>query len=141
LATGHSSAAESILIIKAARIAGVKQMIVTHALSEAIRATPDRLQTLAGLGAMLECTWLTHSPGAGGAINVGRALPLAEGVAIMRSIGFEHCVISSDLGQANNPVPVEGLRSFVAALLAHDVTPAEIDTLARRNPARLLGLE
>ena len=61
LATGHSSADESIAIITAARAAGVTKIVVTHALAEAIRATPDKLQTLAGLGAILECTWLTHS--------------------------------------------------------------------------------
>jgi hypothetical protein len=141
LATGHSAADESIVVITAARAAGVKKFVVTHALAEAVRATPDKLRTLAGLGAILECTWLTHSPGAGGAINVGRAMPVSEGVLIMRSVGFEHFVVSSDLGQANNPVPPEGLRSFLAALLAHGVTSAEIDTMARRNPARLLGLE
>jgi hypothetical protein len=68
-------------------------------------------------------------------------MPVADGVQIMRSIGFEHFAVSSDLGQANNPVPPEGLRAFLAALLAQSVTPAEIDTVARRNPARLLGLE
>ena len=141
LATGHSSADESLVIITAARAAGVTKILVTHAFAEAIRATPEKLQTLARLGAMLECTWLTHSPGAGGAINVGRAMPVAEGVTTMRSIGFEHFAISSDLGQANNPVPPEGLRLFVAALLAQNVSPAEIDTMARRNPARLLGLD
>ena len=141
LATGHSSADESIVIVTAARAAGVKKILVTHALAESIRATPDKLRQLAGLGATLECTWLTHAPGAGGAINVGRPLALADGIRIMRSVGLIHFVVSSDLGQQNNPVPPEGLRSFLAALLANEVTPAEIDTLARRNPARLLRLE
>lgn len=141
LATGHSSADESIAIVTAARAAGVTKIVVTHSLAEAIRATPDKLRTLAKLGAILECTWLTHSPGAGGAINVGRAMPVADGVQIMRAVGFEHFVVSSDYGQSNNPAPPEGMRSFLAALLEHGVTPGEIDTMARRNPARLLGLE
>jgi hypothetical protein len=141
LATGHSSADESVAIISAARAAGVTKIVVTHALAEAIRATPDKLRTLAGLGAILECTWLTHSPGSGGAITVGRAIPIADGVQIMRSVGFEHFLVSSDYGQSSNPVPHEGLRSFLAALLTQSVTTAQIDTMARRNPARLLGLE
>ncbi len=141
LATGHSSADESIVITKAARAAGVTKILVTHALAEAIGATPEKLRRLTELGAILECTWLTHSPGSGGAVNVGRAMPLPHGVEMMRAIGFEHFVVSSDFGQANNPVPIEGMRLYLTALLAHHVTPAEIDILARRNPARLLGLE
>jgi hypothetical protein len=92
---------------------------VTHALAESIRAMPDKLRQLADLGAILECTWLTHAPGAGGAINVGRPLTVTDGVRIMRSIRFAHFAVSSDLGQQNNPVPTEGLRSFHAALLAN----------------------
>jgi hypothetical protein len=141
LATGHSSADESIVLLRAARQMGVKRMLVTHALAEAIRSTPAKLRQLADLGAMLECTWLTHEPGAGGAINVGGAVPLRNGVQIMRAIGFQHFVISSDFGQQHNPPPPEGMRSFIAALLAQQVTPSEVATMAQANPARLLGLE
>jgi hypothetical protein len=141
LATGHSSADESIVLLTAAREAGVKKMLVTHGLAEAIRGTPEKLRTLADLGALIECTWLTHVPGQGGAINVGRVVPVEEGVRIMRAIGFERVVISSDFGQQHNLPPPEGMRAFISALLANKVSPAEIDFIARRNPARLLGLE
>ncbi|GEM_PF-6669694 len=46
----------------------------------------------------------------------------------------------TDLGQAYSPVPAEGYRMFLAALLKCGVTPAEIEVMACRNPARLLGI-
>jgi hypothetical protein len=140
LATGHSSAEESLVLVAAARQAGVKRLLVTHVLAEAIRATPDLLRRMAELGALLECTWLTHSPGTGGAINVGKPVPVAEAVRVIRSLGAEHVVISSDLGQRGNPPHPEGLRAFVSALQGEGVTAQEIDLVLRRNPARLLGL-
>jgi hypothetical protein len=141
LATGHLSADESLIIAAAARQAGVQRLLVTHCLAEASLATPAKLRQLAGLGAMLECTWLTHSPGQGGAINVGRPVPVAEGAGLMRAIGAEHFIISSDLGQQNNPHHPAGMRNFMAALLDAGITPLEIDLMVRQNPARLLGLE
>jgi hypothetical protein len=49
-------------------------------------------------------------------------------------------LISSDLGQANNPVHTVGLRMFIAALRAEGVSARELDLVTRQNPARLLGL-
>lgn len=141
LATGHSSVDESIILINAAKHAGVQRFLVTHVLAEAMQSTPGKLQRLADLGAMLECTWLTHSPGTGGAINVGNPIPVADCARVIRKIGAEHFVISSDYGQWNNPVHTDGLQAFVVALRAEGVSTDEVELLIRRNPARLLGLE
>ena len=46
-----------------------------------------------------------------------------------------------DLGQEGNPTHPDGLRDYIDALRAEGITDDEIDLMAKRNPARLLGLE
>ena len=140
LATGHSSADESVILVAAAQAAGVKRLVITHVLAESIKATPEHLAKFAAAGAIMECTWLAHLPGTG-AVNVGRTLRLTECANAIKSVGAEHFLISSDLGQAGNPTHPEGLRTFIAKLKAEGLTDRDIDLLARKNPARLLGLE
>jgi hypothetical protein len=48
--------------------------------------------------------------------------------------------ISSDLGQAYAPVPVEGYRMFLAAFLKCGLSDKEIRLMTHDNPATLLGL-
>ena len=61
--------------------------------------------------------------------------------AAIRTIGAEHCIMSTDLGQANNPPPAEGMRIFMSALLRKGITEEEIELMTKVNPSRLLGLD
>jgi predicted TIM-barrel fold metal-dependent hydrolase len=63
---------------------------------------------------------------------------MVEGI---RRVGAEKCVMATDFGQPYNPHPIDGMRQFIKVLQALGVTEVEIDTMARRNPARLLDLE
>jgi microsomal dipeptidase-like Zn-dependent dipeptidase len=58
----------------------------------------------------------------------------------MRAVGVEHCVITSDLGRAGDPLHPDGLLLFFRALLKQGFTQADIDKMAKINPARVLGL-
>lgn len=135
LASGHSSAAETLLVFEAARAAGVKRLLVTHVLSDSTRASEAQMKQLAALGAVMEFTYLTHLPP-----PLGQGVPVAEGAQAIHAVGAEHFLVSSDLGQANTPMHPDGLRSFFAALKSAGVTAAELELIARKNPARLLGL-
>jgi hypothetical protein len=132
LATGHSSAAESLLVLEAARQTGVKHLLVTHALTDPTRATLEQMKRMAAFGAVMEFTWLAHLGNS--------AVPVADAARAIREVGAEHFLVTSDLGQANNPPHVAGLRAFIGALKAAGVTEREIDLITRANPARLLGL-
>ena len=59
----------------------------------------------------------------------------------IRKIGPQFVVLSSDLGQRGNALPPDGFGAFLVALRARGFTQAEIDTMSKRNPARLLGLQ
>lgn len=142
-ATGHSAPAESVMLVEAAKQAGVKRLLVTHVLTDPTRATPEQMKRLAALGAVMEMTWLAHlgaplsqSPGA----PISKAVPVAAAARAIHEIGAEHFIITSDLGQANNPIHTVGLRAFIAALKTEGVTEAEITLVTRTNAARLLGL-
>ncbi len=63
-----------------------------------------------------------------------------ELVKMIRAAGPAKTILATDLGQIHNSPPWEGLRVFVQLLLEHGVKPAEIDTMIRRNPAKVLGL-
>jgi hypothetical protein len=144
LATGHSSPAESLILLAAARQAGVKRLLVTHVLSDSTHATIEQMKQMAALGAVMEFTWLAHLGGVSGPVATARAskaVPVAEGARAIQAVGAEHFLISSDLGQANNPVHTAGLRAFIAALKAEGVSERELGLVTRQNPARLLGLD
>jgi hypothetical protein len=132
LATGHSSAAESLIVLEAAKQAGVRNLLVTHALSDPTQATMEQMKRMAALGAVMEFTWLAHLG--------AQAVAVADAAKALREVGAEHFLITSDLGQANNPPHVAGLRAFISALKGQGVTEREIDLITRSNPARLLGL-
>ena len=64
-----------------------------------------------------------------------------ERVELIKTIGVEHCIMSTDLGQYWNIYPAEGFRFFMAILLRNGLTPADIEVMAKKNPSLLLGID
>ena len=58
----------------------------------------------------------------------------------IRQIGPAFCILASDLGQQNNPLPAEGFAQFIAALRARGFDDRDLARMSKDNPARLLGL-
>jgi hypothetical protein len=144
LATGHSSVEESLVVIEAAKKAGVKKLLVTHAMADPIDATEDQLRKLAATGAVIECVWATHIAGPNAPSASGRTqkqVTVANYAKGIKAVGGEHFLISSDLGQYLNPIHPDGLKAFIIGLRDQGLSEREIDLVARKNPARLLGLE
>jgi len=84
---------------------------------------------------MIEFTYLTCIPGGMAATEEPAAFARA-----MMTVGPERALMSTDFGQAASPHPAAGMRLFIDEMLRAGVPPAAIDLMARRNPARLLGL-
>jgi hypothetical protein len=62
--------------------------------------------------------------------------------AITRAVGIERTVLVTDLGAAGYPLdPIQGMRDFLEHFAAQGFSQSDIDRMARRNPARLLGLD
>ena len=130
LAMGHSSPEEVLLLLPVARAQGVERILITHVFGQ--DATRAQMREMTEQGALLEIDYLAMYSG---------GVSLDDYVSAIREIGAEHFVMSTDLGQAGNPVHPEGWRDYIRAFVEAGVGPDEIDMMARRNPARLLGLE
>ena len=133
LATGHSAAAEGLLLLEEARRQGVRRMVVTHAMNPPISMTVAQMKQAVALGARIEFVGSTMREPAADA----RVARFADAI---RAIGPANSILSSDLGQAGNPLPPDGFGEFLVALRAKGFTEAEVATMAKENPARLLGL-
>jgi microsomal dipeptidase-like Zn-dependent dipeptidase len=134
LATGHSTAAEDLLLIREARKRGVEKIVVTHGMLAPVLMTAEQAREAGQLGAYVEFV-------GNAMIGQTKSVTFAGYVKAMRAIGVEHCILSSDLGQAGNPLHPDGLEQIFAGLRAAGMSIAEIETVAKRNPARLLGLD
>jgi predicted metal-dependent phosphotriesterase family hydrolase len=134
LETGHSSAVECLLLIGEGRRAGVQRMVVTHAMIAPVHMTVAQMKEAASLGAYLEFVY-------NALIGPKPEFTFAEYADAIRAVGPEHCILSSDLGQAVNPLHPDGLAAFFAGLKQAGITQAEIELMSRTNPARVLGLD
>lgn len=133
LATGHSSPEESLLVIRAARAAGIERIIVTHPSSRLVRMPLDAQKEAARLGALLEYPIVLALSSA--------EISFEDFAAQIRGVGAENVVLSTDLGQVGNPVHTDGLTAVLPRLTAAGFTQADLDLMTKRNPARFLGLE
>jgi hypothetical protein len=137
LATGHMSPAEIFALVESARKKNIEKIVITHPSDGEfmeIILTVEELRKLAGMGAFIEQTTVTLLP-----TEFYRSPQ--ERVEMIRAIGVEHCIMSTDLGQYWNPYPAEGFRFFMAILLRNGLSPEDIEIMAKKNPSCLLGLD
>ena len=134
LASGHVSAQEALLMFEEGRRLNVRAMVATHGMSTPTSLTVEQARQATKFGAFIEFTSGTLAT-ANAQAKIDR---LAEDI---RSVGVEHAVLSSDLGQAGNPLPADGYATYMEALRRKGFTDQELDLMAKQNPARLLGLQ
>jgi hypothetical protein len=133
MATGHTSAEEALLLIREARAQGVKHLVVTHAMLQPIHMSDAQMLEAANMGAYIEFVY-------NGLLGSYKEFTFKEYARAIRSVGAEHSILSSDMGQPGNPLHPDGLVALFDGLKKEGITQAEIDRMAKENPARLLGL-
>ncbi len=134
LATGHPTAEEALMEVREGRAQGVKHMVVTHAMMSPIHMSDAQMLEAAKMGAYIEFVY-------NGLIGSYKEFTFKDYARAIRYVGVDHCILSSDMGQPPNPLHTDGLVLFFAGLKEQGITQAEIDRMAKENPARLLGLE
>ncbi len=134
LATGHSTPAENRLLIREARQRGIERIIVTHAMLAPIHMSVEQMQEAGAQGAFIEFVY-------NGLIGASKERTPEQYADAIRRIGPEHCIMATDLGQAANPLPVDGMKAFIEAMQKQGLTGAQIRRMTIDNPARLLGLK
>jgi hypothetical protein len=132
LATGHLGRDEVFAVVEAARQAGVRQIVVTHPDYPAQDFSVEEQLGLADAGALIErCFTTPHT----GKCSWERWL---EGA---RAVGAERTILSSDLGQVQNPPVEDGLPLMADRLLEAGFSDEEVRIMAVDNTRRLAGLD
>ena len=132
VSTGHSSPAESLMIIKAAKDAGVKRIFVQHPAMALVNMSVEMQKEAVKMGAMLE-----YVLGEG----INNQKDLEHWTGLIKEVGAENVVIGTDLGQWGRPTPTDAYKVMIPRMLKVGFTQAQLDIMMKTNPARLLGLE
>ena len=132
--SGHMSYAESTKMFDAAIELGITKMVATHPLAELSRFTLDQIQELADKGVYIEHVYGTLMP------RLGNMDP-SDYVDCIKKIGAERPILGTDLSQVWDVDPATGMRLFIAMMIQFGCTPEEVELMAKKNPAKLLGLE
>jgi len=134
LATGHSTPDEVLMLIREARAQGVQRIVVTHAMLAPVQMSVAQMREAVKLGAKLEFVY-------NALIGPSKMFEIGQYAEAIRQVGVDACILSSDLGQAGNPLHPDGLMAFFAGLRGQGFSVAEIETMSKRNPSKVLGLE
>ena len=143
LATGHVHPEEIIAVVRRGRELGVKNMLITHGLTNVPGLTMAQAKQVADMGAVIEVCFLQFlaGPNAPLAFLTHWTQVNAKNVATaVKEIGAKSLIISSDLGQSANMTHPDGIEAAIAAMKKENISDADIDVMMRKNPARLLGL-
>ena len=130
LATGHLNATETVALVRHAHRAGIRRILMTHPLFQATSQEVDVLVRMwREYGAYSELAF----------VNIAMDhLSYEQYVEVIRAVGPEGVVLTTDLGQAMNMQVVEGWREFMVELKKRGVKEDEITRMSVLNPHRIL---
>jgi hypothetical protein len=131
LATGHLSRDEIFAVVDAAVDEGVSEIVVTHPEFPSQNLSVEDQLALADRGALLERCFTTPHTG---------KVTWERWLENIRATGPERSVLSSDLGQVDNPPVEDGLALLADRLLEAGFTEHEVRTMAVTNTRRLAGV-
>jgi len=135
LTGGHLDTESTKALFTVAERKGVRRLLLQHP-DFIVGASETDVEDLVRLGAFVEHEIAMYHPEVT-AID----WPIQRLLDWIERVGPERTVISSDLGQRGNPLPVDGYVYLIGALLDHGVPEKDIRTMIAGNPAFLLGLE
>src|SRR5262249_34496853 len=126
LATGHVAPEEALMILRAARAAGVKRLIVTHPLLDPqfTYMSIDQLRAAADLGAFIEIT-------GGAVVRDGESKKRA--LEALRAIGARHFFVGSDAGLRGRENHTDTLALAAKALRAAGYPETDLNLMFKDN--------
>jgi hypothetical protein len=136
LETGHLSAEEGLMVIHEAHQRGVTHIVVTHANNPTVDMSIPQMRQAASEGAFLELDAI-------GAVVVPPLRSIEDYANVIRQVGAKYCSLATDFGSLQKPpLPMhpQGLLDFMNALHKQGISVADIDLMAKTNPALALGL-
>lgn len=134
LSGGHLDVDDLDLLVRTAHEMGLPRILINHP-NYIIGATPQRCAEWAQLGAYVEhslCMYDERSSYYHWKIDVL--------IDYVKAVGVQRTLLCSDLGQKNNPLPVEAYSLVVRGLLDAGVPATDIRHLVGGNAGELAGL-
>jgi hypothetical protein len=130
LATGHLSVTETKRLLKEAVRTGITRILINHPQSYLIKMSIDDQRELLRYGVFFERCYVSHIFG----------LPFEEIVDAIKRVGPQSTILATDLGQVDNPSPVDGLGMFLDKLLQSGIPEKDLEVMVKKNPKQLLGI-
>lgn len=128
LATGHMGRDEIFAVVAAANEAGVKRIIITHPEFPSQNLSAADQVALADQGAFIEHCLVTAYTG---------KTTWDTMFANIRAVGAARTIVSTDLGQPENPPVEDGMALMADFLLQAGFSEDDVHTMTVTNTARL----
>jgi hypothetical protein len=135
LTGGHLDVVSQKAFFATAKKNGVRRLLVHHP-DFIVGASDGDVEDLLSYGSFVEHEMSMYHPGV-----EAPGWPISRLVDWIEKIGPERTVINSDLGQRDNPYPVDGYIHVIQQLLDHGVGEKDVRQMICHNTAYLLGLE
>lgn len=130
LGTGHITHEETFALAREAHRRKFQKLLITHADWSFTHYSIAEQRELVELGATIEHTYT--SPAVLGPVT------WEEVFREIRDIGPEHVILSTDLGQAANEFPDDGLLHYAEQILGAGFTKNDLYQMLAEGPARLV---
>lgn len=131
---GHHHIDELWPFYEEARKRGVKRLFLNHP-TYVNEASFQDIQQLVGMGVKMEHSICMFIP------STFYQFDKEHLRAAIAAGGVENTFFGSDLGQNNNPTPVEGFRQIIELLLELGYSEADISKMVSTNASDLMGLK
>ncbi|WP_104175922.1 DUF6282 family protein [Arthrobacter sp. Y81] len=132
LSTGHMSPFEITAVLRAANKMGLRRMVVNHP-NFVIEANPAQAREWVELGAVVEHGLVQYDDRTTFfQWNVDTML------SFINAVGIDNTIIGSDLGQKNNPFPINAYERVLGQLLDAGVSREDVRKLVAVNTGRVL---
>lgn len=133
VSAGHHHTEEAFPFYEEAKSRGVKRLFFNHP-TYVNGASMEDVRSFASMGVMIEHSICMFIPSTFYLFDTDHLKQ------VIAAAGVENTFFGSDLGQNNNPTPVEGMRSMIELLLAQGFTDAEVRAMSSDNAKRFIGL-
>ena len=110
------TADEILEVLPAARQAGVRRMLVTHA-----RSSIEDMKQMVEEGAILECIYSD----------------ITVCASRIKAVGAEHWVLATDLGQPGRPGHADGFKTLIMRMRDEGITQDQLDMMVRTTARAL----
>ncbi|MCF7947052.1 MAG: hypothetical protein K9M94_00520 [Spirochaetia bacterium] len=153
--TGHVSPEEAMRLCDLKEKYGYEKIVISSSVVKV--ASMQQLEYMVKKGAYIEQTLgaytaaqmipLTHYyvEKEYSSVDEGMDKPVNKGVGIVAdqvaAFGAENMIMDTDFGRYALSSPVEGLRQFISMMLDIGVSAADVRTMVKTNPEKILSLE